>query len=290
MAGPSFYIIGAPKCGSDTLTRWLSDHPEICLPDHGPKNFHASDLFAHRVSQDHYHRAFSRPDHIKVGEHSPWYLFSKTAAESILTTNPDARFIVCLRNPIDLAWVYHGAQVADAREHVEDFRTAWAMSHLRRQGRGSRHGSNAKLLDYCGICDLGMQLMALASIANPANIHIVFLDDMKENPELVFADVLDFLEVDAVEKQAFLFEDFIVEHPLKGLHILARHAGNLMSALSPAAPSASRMFQAINGWNRRTGTVRCMPRDLREKLSDRLSDEIAVISAMTGRDLSSWIC
>ncbi len=54
---------------------------------------------------------------------------------NILKTIPDARFIVMVRNPIDMAVSLHAEFRANADDDIRDFATAWSRQEARRNGR-----------------------------------------------------------------------------------------------------------------------------------------------------------
>ncbi len=62
------------------------------------------------------------PRHVAVGEASVWYLYSSVAVASILRYRPDARFIVMLRNPVEMAPALHAEMLLGGHESVRDFR------------------------------------------------------------------------------------------------------------------------------------------------------------------------
>lgn len=290
MPRPNFHILGAPKCGAETIATWLQAHPDVFIPKDQGIHFHARDLDICIPDRAYYDRCYAAAKAPAIGEVSPWYLFSEEAVASILAEAPDTRFVVCLRNPIDMAWVLHSAGVADGREHVKDFGTAWAMSHLRRQGRGGRGGVDARTLDYVGICSLGNQLLRLTALAEPDQIHLVFLDDVLEDPASVWETLQIFLGIDLQERDDFPIEDFLVERPLPALHAILRRLSDTRGAILPQRFLRLGIARSVNGWNRRAGTLREMPKDLRRRVSDALSEDVGIISAMSGRDLSHWLC
>ncbi|MFZ3583982.1 hypothetical protein ACOI1H_17670 [Loktanella sp. DJP18] len=290
MTTPNFYVIGAPKCGTETVASWLQMHPDVFVPNRALPNFHAHDFADSIADAGYYASLYLGVQSIAIGEVSPWYLTSQVAVSNILSTNPDARFIVCLRNPIDMAWVLHSAAVADAREHVLDFSVAWAMSHIRRQGRGARYGVDPKTIDYSGLSSVGDQLLRLSGQVESNKIHVVFLDDVLSSPANTWADLQSFLEIDHHDIPNYTIEDFLVERPLPGFHALVRRLADTKGAILPQRFLRWGLADRINGWNRRTGTLIEMPDLMRQRVADYLSDDIGMLSAITDRDLSHWVC
>ena len=69
-----------------------------------------------------------------TGEGSVSYLYFLPAVKRILELNPQARFIVMARNPIDMIYSYHARLLAIMDEEVENFATAWALQEARARG------------------------------------------------------------------------------------------------------------------------------------------------------------
>ena len=73
--------------------------------------------------------------HCALGEASVWYLSSTEAVHNILAYQPNARFIVMVRNPVEMAPALHAEMLITGHENVHDFSTAWRYQEERRQGR-----------------------------------------------------------------------------------------------------------------------------------------------------------
>jgi hypothetical protein len=105
MKKPDFFIVGAPKCGTTSLSEYLKQHPEIFMSEPKEPHFFGTDLESYwggrfeRYRDVHkYLSLFANvQDEIRVGEASPWYLYSKRAAEEIKQFNPASRIIILLR-------------------------------------------------------------------------------------------------------------------------------------------------------------------------------------------------
>lgn len=102
-----FVIAGAQKCGTTTLHRLLSRHPEIHMaPVKGTHFFDTEENFS-RAEVDYapYHAQFTpRAEHRLVGEATPIYSFWEPAARRLWEYHAGLKVIVVLRNPIDRAY------------------------------------------------------------------------------------------------------------------------------------------------------------------------------------------
>src|SRR5262245_38442672 len=136
----AFFIAGAPRCGTTSLAVALAQHHQVCFSE--PKEPH----FFTRVA-DGYDLARTRRAYIKsffpterlsrdaLGEASPSYLYSRTAIRAIDRMFPAARFIVMVRNPLEMMPSYHARLLFTLDEDVADFETAWRLQKQRAIGR-----------------------------------------------------------------------------------------------------------------------------------------------------------
>jgi hypothetical protein len=104
---PDFLIIGAQKCGTTSLFNYLSQHPELFLPDE--KEVHFFDLQYH-LGIDWYRNIFNTGEEGRVklkGEASPYYIFHPLVAERVFRHFPGVKLIVLLRDPVDRAYSHY---------------------------------------------------------------------------------------------------------------------------------------------------------------------------------------
>src|SRR5437763_13600017 len=95
---PNFLYIGTSKAGSTWIFKVLSWHPEIYM--YPGKNL---GYFSTRYDKgwDWYLKNFDpEPQHKLVGEVSHSYLVSEEAAARVHKHLPDAKLMVCLREPV----------------------------------------------------------------------------------------------------------------------------------------------------------------------------------------------
>src|SRR5262245_35065298 len=85
MKKPTFFIIGAPKCGTTSLAAWLADHPDIFMSPTKEPHYFNTDHKRYLNSLAGYEQLFedATDRHSAVGEASVWYLYSANAVENI---------------------------------------------------------------------------------------------------------------------------------------------------------------------------------------------------------------
>lgn len=103
---PSFLIIGAQKCGTTALYKYLSLHPQIIVPRGGRKEIHFFD-FDERYNKGilFYHSMFPELEIKQISfDASPSYIFYPYVPKRIYEYNKDIKMICLLRNPIERAF------------------------------------------------------------------------------------------------------------------------------------------------------------------------------------------
>ena len=101
-------IVGAQKCGTSALNRFLSRHPEICVASRKEVHlFDAPGYSRHWTPEqidERYRPFFARcPDTRIRGEATPIYLFLPEIPAELARYNPELKLIVLLRDPVERA-------------------------------------------------------------------------------------------------------------------------------------------------------------------------------------------
>jgi Sulfotransferase family len=220
---PNFFIVGAPKAGTTSLYNYLGQHAQIYMSPIKEPNYFASEMrfenfvresrpriademralqeylrgdmrqkrFGGLVSTwEEYLKLFSHvTDEIAIGEATPCYLWSETAARNIAARIPDAKIIINLRNPVDRAFsqYLHMVTVGSTRRSFRDQIEA-------------NLGCETKLLGPLRpLLEFGCyyeQVSRYLGEFPAAQIHISFYEELQQTPELLLSELFSFLGVD----------------------------------------------------------------------------------------------
>ena len=60
MFKPNFFILGAPKCGTTSMAKWLSEHPEIFMSKYKEPHYYNTDNRRVVVNHQHYLSLFKK--------------------------------------------------------------------------------------------------------------------------------------------------------------------------------------------------------------------------------------
>jgi hypothetical protein len=99
---PTFIHAGVQKAGSTWIYHALKEHPDVFMPEKEPINYF--DVNYHR-GKKWYKKQFKNYNGEKeVGDESPGYIKHPLAPKRAYSEVPNAKIIICLRNPIERAY------------------------------------------------------------------------------------------------------------------------------------------------------------------------------------------
>jgi Sulfotransferase family len=213
---PDFFIAGAPKCGTTALFSYLQTHPGIFLPEARPgvsqvaakePHFFCTDFPNYRRCRtiDDYLRLFApAPVGALIGEASVWYLYSEIAIPQIMQRNPRAKFIVLLRDPVDMAYSLHNQLYHTLDENIADFERAWHMQARRAQGKDiPQYCREPKHLLYKRVCSFSRQLERLFEHVPREQCLVIIADEFGAAPEQTYVRALEFLGLPPDQRETF---------------------------------------------------------------------------------------
>lgn len=302
---PDFYVVGAPRCGTTAISRYLSNNPNICFSR--PKEPHFFSLVMQErpdadIRKDYLNLFFPHCNERcqAIGEGSVSYLYFPQAIRRIQRLNPCARFIVMARNPIDMVHSYHARLLAILDEEEEDFATAWGLQQARARGeRLPRHCRTPYLLQYTEIGRIGKQIEQLFQTAGRDNCLVVLFDDFVRDTLASYRQVLEFIEVDYDGQTEFPPVEASKFYRYRWLHLLlkrppmkvVRYTLNIEQRARRKGKKKS-LVKRMRKWLIRKNTlVRKRPplkEDMRSLLRETFAEDIERLGRLLGRDLSHW--
>ena len=289
---PNFFIIGAPKSGTTSLAHYLAGHPRVFMSDPKEPQHYNTDIdhVTDYADKADYLRLFDGvgPEHEAVGEASVWYLYSREAVPNILAEIPDARFIVLLRNPVEMAESLHDQMIYSGKETEHDFRRAWHLQARRREGHAiPRSCDDGQLLLYRDACAIGTQLQRVVDRVPPERLHIAFFDDLKTDSRTVYLETLRFLGLPDDGRTDFPVQNAAKTTRSPAVTRLLGRARTLKRALG-LKRTRTGLLRPLAQWNIKERQREPLPRSLRREVLDVFLDEIEQVEALTRRDLSGW--
>ena len=293
MNKPNFFILGAPKCGTTSMAKWLSEHPEIFMSTTKEPHYYNTDHI-HRLTQDYQHYlsffANATSAHKIIGEASVWYLFSKEAVPNILADlkNDNLKFLVMVRNPVQMAYSLHQEHVWAINEPVKNFREAWNLQSKRKEGKEiGLFTEDVNLLLYGETCKLGEQLNRLYNTVGKNAVHVVLLDDLKENPEEEYKNVLNFLNLSYDGRKKFAAQNERKSTKSDNIAKLLRVLGLVRQKLNMR--KGFGILTKVKTINTSKQTTEKLDPEFENELKNYFRNDILLLSSLINRDLSHWL-
>ena len=292
LKNPNFFLLGAPKSGTTALAQYLSEHPNVFVTDPKEPHFYSKDL-NHGLyrDRDRYLALFEAAghNHRVVGEASVWYLYSDVAITNILTEYPTAKFIVMLRNPIEMAISLHDQMVYTGYETERNFEKAWELQALRKRGEKIPVWCHEpKLLQYKSDCLIGEQFARISAAIPKGNLLSIMYDDFKDSPEVVWEKILAFLSLEADGREAFP----IVNAAKARRSFILKRVNDAYCRLREALGLrglGTGIFAKLNNWNHVGRSRKLLNPVLAAKLKAEFFDDISKLERTLDRDLSGWL-
>jgi hypothetical protein len=287
---PDFFIVGAPKCGTSSLYRYLSEHPEIFMAHPKEPQFFAADRvarFGMRYPDDmeRYLSLFADAGAARRGgEASTSYFEAPPAPGRILDFAPAARIIVMLRDPIDMIDSLHGMRVMQGYERKAELEAALADEKTR---PGFGVIGDQRSVRYRDRARFGQILPKWFEAFGRERVHVIILEEFAADPDAQFRGVLEFLDVDPSHMPTSFERHNVSRRPRSA--VLAGIDARLPHRVVPRT-TADRLTvplaRVVRRLNRRPAPRPPVPEPLRQKLEREFAPDVARVSELLGRDLA----
>ncbi|MBX7107471.1 MAG: sulfotransferase [Chitinophagales bacterium] len=196
MALPNFLLVGAGKSATRSLYNYMTQHPQVFMPKVKEPQFFVADEVRNRIQKwvenyDQYEKLFDGSAGKKaIGEASVMYLFFyKQAIENIRKyLGDDVRILMILRNPVERAYSAYNFVHVNNPDEKYSFEDALALEE-------ERFANHASL--FMQYKSMGLYADAVkAYLDNFRNVHIMWYDEFRRNPQEVLKGVFTFLGID----------------------------------------------------------------------------------------------
>ncbi|MHB8233333.1 MAG: sulfotransferase family protein [Solirubrobacteraceae bacterium] len=300
---PDFFVVGHAKSGTSALDAMLRQHPEIFLSVREPSFFVPEvrvlkNQPKHPDTLEGYLALFeaAKPEQ-RMGDITPSYLWSQTAAARIAEVQPDARIIAILREPASYLRSFHLEFLRQGIETEKDLRKALELEPKRREGKAiPRNSPRPQWLQYSEQVRYVEQLRRYEDAFSREQMLILIYDDYRADNQATIRRVFRFLGVD--ESASFEVVDANpstrIRSPalLATVRSLALGRSGASRALKPAikALSTSGMRRRAIALQNRGQRGRPSPpdEDLMRELRRRYKSEVVALSEYLDRDLVSF--
>lgn len=285
---PTFFILGAARCGTTWLYGQFRDNPDIYMSD--PKEPDFFPLEYERGLEYYWSTYFPAWNGEKaVGDGNHRNLYLPYVADRIAESVPEAKLIVSVRHPVDRAhshW-WHDYSRGLIRLSFEDA----IDEDLRRIEQGITFGGpdgnkqyvNTRVYTYLDSGFYARQIKRYLEHFNGDRLKVSFLEDVAREPESAMADLSSFLGVRPMvqEVERGLRQESMGRLTMRAIG-LTRAASRYVSW--PVKSLALRLLYKLN----KIGNKPEMSETTRRDLLGIYRPHVADLEKLTGRDLSHW--
>ncbi len=300
-ATPNLFIVGAPKCGTTALARYLSQHPDVFVAGKELTYFGTDLVFRTkggrwRIGYDAYLGWFDGHDTERYRtDRSVFYLYSALAAAEIQAYDPDSRVIALLRDPVDQMHSQHSEMLFQGEEDIDSFEDALAAEGDRRHGERVPAGCQKAFgLLYRDIASYAGQIERYYAALGRDHVCVVLYDDLRHDAAAAYRRVLEFLAVDPHHRPVFEVvnankevrsartRDLLRRSP-PGLRRVGRVlVPNQLRPCRAATPAAHHRTRAV-------GLAPPCPTRSATVCRDEFAPEVHRLEELLGRDLGQWL-
>lgn len=212
----NFLIIGGQKTASTFIHECIKEHDDIFMPDGETPYFEDPDYQNNNLAD--YFKTTYPLEFRKLGIKRPNYLFNLSAMRRIKNDFPDAKLIVVLRDPVirfqsavNHYMKYNFIPVEDINSSIKKiFNDKTYCKNFPRANELLEFGLYAKYLSE------------YFKLFSKDKFHLIFSNDIKNNPKKIFKELFNFLEVnDIFIPKAINTRPQKVDYRLKFLKIIA---------------------------------------------------------------------
>jgi hypothetical protein len=198
---PNFLIIGAQRCGTTSLYRYITTNPNIVSAS--VKEVHYFD-YNFDKGQEWYESHFdpvigneSDQDGKITGEASPYYIFHPLVPLRVKALLPDIKLIVLLRNPVDraISHYYHEVRMGAETLSLEDAISSEEkrMKDQHEITMTGQYSFNHQNFSYTSRGIYVDQLQRWFDIFPKNRFKIIKSEDFFSAPSKIISEVFDFL-------------------------------------------------------------------------------------------------
>lgn len=314
------FIVGAPRCGTTSLANFLAVHPGIHFPAvKEPHFFSQNDLtslaepeFRSQVEEDYLARFFPEgaSDARVAADSSVSYLYTPEQLEPALRLWPESRFVVTLRDPMEMLPSLHKRLVYLGDETLTHFEDAWAAIPDRTAGRRiPRSCVDPRWLRYDEAGRYATYLERLFATVGRDRCLVLLFDDLAVDPRGQYRQLMDFLELQPMEETVdftprrkghdvrHLWLQRLLKRPPKRVRKYFAGAAYRQrerkldgdTADSTAVDAVFAVRKRLLAWNRVPARKERMPLHVQEEIRARFKGEMDRLQKLIGRDLGHWL-
>lgn len=290
---PNFFIVGAAKCGTTSLTNYLGEHPKISSPKIKEPRFFVKEslmkvndedamkeyiLKTSVLQEKDYFKMYKRSERdtsLKFDASVHYLYHHEEAIPKIKKQIGDVPIIIVLRNPIERA-----ISSANYSKHWHDKDLEY---EFHQEESKIKNGYNSFWFHK----NLGLYSSQIkAYLDNFTKVKIILFDDFKKNPKLIVNEVFEFLSLEPLELE---------KYPIHNASFEARKTLKLLRKIG-ALKMAKHLIGSEN-WKLLRSKLKEIffkkasfefPKKITEELYQFYEKDVKKIEFLIGKELPKW--
>jgi hypothetical protein len=309
------FIVGAPRCGTTSISKYLREHPQVGFARIKEPHFFAqhdltgvSDQDLRQIVQREYLDRYFRDREAGalLAEGSVSYLYFPEQLKVVLRLWPRAKFIIAVRNPLKMIPSLHQRLIHNGDENEPSFERAWNLVPERRAGRSiPTRCADPRLLDYWDIGLLGTHVERFIEAVGKERCFVSVFDDLSNDPAGQYRRLLDYLELEYDGRSDFRanreskgvkliwLQRLLMRPPKRAIKVLgSKNYQERFDVEKPPKPVADRVLKLrkrLLEWNQAPARRSGIDARLLADMKDKFRDDVGRLSRVIGRDLNYWI-
>jgi hypothetical protein len=241
-----------------------------------------------------------------LAEGSVTYLYFPEQMLPIVRLWPRAKFVIAVRNPLQMIPSLHQRLIHNGDENVRSFRRAWELVPERRAGRSiPSRCADPRALDYWEIGQLGKHVEKFLDVVGRERCFVSVFDDLAADPSGQYRRLLDFLELNDDGRSDFRanresksvkliwLQRLLMRPPRRAIKVLgSKNYQERFDVEKPPRPIAERVLslrKRLLEWNQAPARKPDIDAELMSRMKDMFRHDVERLSRVIGRDLSHWI-
>lgn len=276
---PDFIGIGAQKCASTWLHRVLAEHPEVAVSE-----VKELDFFSYHFDCGYqwYEAQFPEAGGARlIGEFSPSYFHDAAAPERVHAYAPDVKLLLTLRDPVERALSNHRHEVRVGHLRGPDLSLETGLANNPMYVEQGRYASH---------------LQRWLEWFPREQIFVALMDDIRNDPRVVAAQVFQFLGVDPAfvpdglttqYNRSFATRSRALTRVKDGVYALSQQPPLRWTWRAARSLGLQRLYRQVNVVNSEQVIPEPEAATL-EALRAGFADDVARLEELLGRNLDHW--
>jgi hypothetical protein len=295
MNKPNTFLIGVQKAATTSVYNWLAKHPEVCAPI-AMKDiaFFTRPMYYKDKGYDYllkHYQNCEQKEKIKL-QCSVHYIFFEEALERIKNFNPDSKFILILRQPMERAVSSYLYARRFGEEHL-NLKEALEKENIR------MNSEDFVLKSGCTYINHGFyarQINIFLKYFKKEQLKIIFYEDIKSDAEVCMKSLYEFLSIEKDlipefkkhNKSGKVKSKFLQNFLFGDNNIKKFLVNTVLPKIISDEKKAILRWKIINMNVSNKKEELYIDKALIEKYNPIFYDDINELEKITNRDLSHW--